>query len=327
MRSNSILEIIGQDPKFSAVQRTAQKGAKSDFPVLITGESGTGKELIARTIHQVSGRNRKKFVDINCAAIPDQLIDSELFGYEKGAFTGANPGGGRGLFDEAHQGTLFFDEIADASLQTQAKLLRVLNEGHFKRVGGSKNIKIDVRIISATNKNLTKAIEDKRFRKDLMYRLNTIGIHIPSLRERPDDIPLLADYFLKRHADQQGRKLTLSAGCEETLREYPWPGNVRELRGVIDYTVTMMTGSLVTEDHFPDFLLSEENQKRKKSAGRQREVKADPKRGYLASILRQTEKEVIKEVLQEAKNKTEAIRILGISRRTFYSKIKEYHLG
>jgi transcriptional regulator with PAS, ATPase and Fis domain len=326
MRSNPISGMIGQDSSFKTVLQTAEKGAKSDFPVLITGESGTGKEILARTIHQTSQRSGKDFVDINCAAIPDQLIDSELFGYEKGAFTGAVPGGRHGLFFEAHQGTLFFDEIADASLQTQAKLLRVLNEGHFKRVGGSKNIKIDVRFISATNKDLSKLIDEKHFRKDLLYRLNTINIHLPPLRERPIDIPLLANFFLMQHAKQQNRSLSLSAGCLEALNAYHWPGNVRELRGVIDYTVTMATGALITEDDFPDFLLSEENHARRSNLTRPLDFKIDPKQGLLATIVQQTEREVIKEVLQKAKNRTEAIKVLGISRRTFYTKIKQYRL-
>ena len=188
-------EMIGKDLLFQKVLFKAQKAAASDYPILIRGESGTGKELLAQTIHRTSSRSKKNFVDINCAAIPEQLIDSELFGYEKGAFTGATSGGQHGLFFEANQGTLFLDEIADASLQTQAKLLRVLNEGTFKRVGGRKNIIVDVRIISATNKDLSQLIKDNLFREDLSFRLNTIVIHLPPLRERPQDIPLLINFF------------------------------------------------------------------------------------------------------------------------------------
>ncbi len=175
-------ELIGEDPRFKAVLYKAQKAAQTNYPVLIEGESGTGKEILARTIHKTSSRSLKKFVDINCAAIPDQLIDSELFGYEKGAFTGAAPGGRHGLFVEAHKGTLFFDEIADASLQTQAKLLRVLNEGYFKRIGSAKNIDVDVRIIAATNKELPRLIEEKRFRQDLWTLLPSLPVspHVPT---------------------------------------------------------------------------------------------------------------------------------------------------
>ena len=319
-------ELVGEDPHFKAVLLTAQKAAKSDYPVLIEGESGTGKEILARTIHRTSNRNRKKFVDINCAAIPDQLIDSELFGYEKGAFTGATPGGRHGLFVEAHQGTLFFDEIADASLQTQAKLLRVLNEGYFKRIGSTKNIAVDVRIISATNKNLPQRIKERHFREDLIYRLNTISIHLPPLRERPEDIPLLANYFLKKHNQQKNRPLEFSVNCRDILRSYHWPGNVRELKGVVDYMATMTTGPLITENYFPDFLLSAEHRHRETSQSRRPHFKSGQDLGLLSIAVQHAEKEVIKDVLQQAKNRSEAIKILGISRRTFYTKLKQYDL-
>jgi transcriptional regulator with PAS, ATPase and Fis domain len=325
--SSAFSELIGQDPHFKAVLHRAQKAAQSNYPVLIEGESGTGKEILARTIHKTSRRNLKKFVDINCAAIPDQLIDSELFGYEKGAFTGASPGGRHGLFVEAHQGTLFFDEIADASLQTQAKLLRVLNEGYFKRIGSTKNIEVDVRIISATNKDLSQLIAEKRFRQDLIYRLNTISIHIPPLRERPRDIPLLANFFLLRHSKRQHRSLQFAANCLKVMKSYPWPGNVRELKGVVDYMVTMTTGSLITENYFPDFLLSTEQQHHQNSADRPQQINAEPNHGLLSLAVQNTEKEVIKDVMQQAKNKSEAIKILGTSRRTFYAKLKQYNLS
>jgi len=319
-------ELIGEDAHFKAVLYKAQKAAQSNYPVLIEGESGTGKEILARTIHKTSSRSLKKFVDINCAAIPDQLIDSELFGYEKGAFTGAAPGGRHGLFVEAHKGTLFFDEIADASLQTQAKLLRVLNEGYFKRIGSAKNIEVDVRIIAATNKELPRLIEEKRFRQDLIYRLNTISIHLPPLRDRPGDILLLANYFLKRHSRKQDRTLQLASNCLNVLKSYHWPGNVRELKGVIDYMVTMATGSLITENYFPDFLLSLEGLPNENNESRHYHSPSDQNLGLLALAVQHTEKEVIKDVLQQAKNRSEAIKMLGISRRTFYVKLKQYNL-
>jgi transcriptional regulator with PAS, ATPase and Fis domain len=319
-------QLVGEDPLFKAVLYKAQKAAQSNYPVLIEGESGTGKEILARTIHKTSSRSLKKFVDINCAAIPDQLIDSELFGYEKGAFTGAAPGGRHGLFVEAHKGTLFFDEIADASLQTQAKLLRVLNEGYFKRIGSAKNIDVDVRIIAATNKNLAQLIEEKRFRQDLIYRLNTISIHLPPLRERMGDIPLLTNFFLKRHSQKQNRSLQLAASCYDVLKSYHWPGNVRELKGVIDYMVTMTTGSLITENYFPDFLLSIEGLHTENEESRNQHSKGSQNAGLLSQAVQHAEKEVIKDVLQQAKNRSEAIKILGISRRTFYVKLKQYNL-
>jgi transcriptional regulator with PAS, ATPase and Fis domain len=319
-------QLVGEDPRFKAVLYKAQKAAQSNYPVLIEGESGTGKEILARTIHKTSSRSLKKFVDINCAAIPDQLIDSELFGYEKGAFTGAAPGGRHGLFVEAHKGTLFFDEIADASLQTQAKLLRVLNEGYFKRIGSAKNIEVDVRIIAATNKNLPQLIDEKRFRQDLIYRLNTISISLPPLRDRIGDIALLANHFLKRHSKRQDRRLQLAANCYDVLKSYHWPGNVRELKGVIDYMVTMTTGSLITENYFPDFLLSLEGLHNENDEGRNHHSKPAPDSGLLPLAVQHAEKEVIKDVLQQAKNRSEAIKILGISRRTFYVKLKQYNL-
>jgi transcriptional regulator with PAS, ATPase and Fis domain len=325
--SAAFSELVGEDPHFKAVLFKAQKAAKSDYPVLIEGESGTGKEILARTIHQTSRRSRKKFVDINCAAIPDQLIDSELFGYEKGAFTGATPGGRHGLFVEAHQGTLFFDEVSDASLQTQAKLLRVLNEGCFKRIGSTKNIEVDVRIISATNKDLSQLIKERRFREDLIYRLNTISIYLPPLRDRPDDILLLANFFLKKHTKRQLRNLQFSTNCLDFLKRYHWPGNVRELKGVVDYMATMASGALITENHFPDFLLPAEHRNSDHSESRDRHFKADQGHVLLSTAIEHTEKEVIKEVLQKARTRSEAIEILGISRRTFYTKLKQYNLA
>ena len=325
--SAAFSELVGEDPHFKAVLFKAQKAAKSDYPVLIEGESGTGKEILARTIHQTSRRSRKKFVDINCAAIPDQLIDSELFGYEKGAFTGATPGGRHGLFVEAHQGTLFFDEVSDASLQTQAKLLRVLNEGYFKRIGSTKNIEVDVRIISATNKDLSQLIKERRFREDLIYRLNTISIYLPPLRDRPQDILLLANFFLKKHSKKQHRNLQFSANCLDFLKLYHWPGNVRELKGVVDYMATMASGSLITENYFPDFLVPAEHRSRDHSESHHHYFKAEQDPVLLSTAVEHTEKEVIKEVLQKARTRSEAIKILGISRRTFYTKLKQYNLG
>jgi|GEM_PF-313736 len=318
--------LIGEDPHFKAVLFKAQRAAQSDYPVLIRGESGTGKEMLARRIHETSRRSRNKFVDINCAAIPDQLIDSELFGYEKGSFTGASPGGRHGLFVEAHQGTLFFDEIADASLQTQAKLLRVLTEGHFKRIGSTKNVNVDVRIISATNKDLSQSIAEKLFRQDLIYRLNTITIHIPALRERSRDIPLLANFFLLEHSKSRHSALQFTSNCLEIMKLYPWPGNVRELKGVVDYMVTMAPGSLISEKYFPDFLLCAEEEPSPTNEGQQKQIESEPNVGLLLQAVQNTEKEVIRNVLQQVKNKSEAIVTLGISRRTFYAKLKLYNL-
>jgi len=202
-----------------------------------------------------------------------------------------------------------------------------LNEGYFKRIGSAKNIEVDVRIITATNKDLPRLIEEKRFRQDLIYRLNTISIHLPPLRDRPGDIPLLANFFLKRHSRKQGRTLQLAANCLNVLKSYHWPGNVRELKGVIDYMVTMTTGSLITENYFPDFLLSLEGLPHETSEIRHdQSPTGQPDRGLLSLAVQHTEKEVIKDVLQQAKNRSEAIKMLGISRRTFYVKLKQYDL-
>jgi transcriptional regulator with PAS, ATPase and Fis domain len=326
--SSAFSKLIGEDIHFKAVLFKAQKAAQSDYPILIKGESGTGKEILASTIHMASRRRKKKFVDINCAAIPDQLIDSELFGYEKGAFTGALPGGRHGLFVEADHGTLFLDEIADASLPTQAKLLRVLNEGHFKRVGSMKNIEVDVRIISATNKDLLQMIEEKHFRQDLIYRLNTITINLPPLRERYKDISLLAKFFLKRHSKRREQTLEFSATCLEGLKSYHWPGNVRELKGVIDYMVTMATGTVITQNHFPDFLspLKGAGAVHEKPDIQNFQSNDENDSDLLSKAVQHAEKQIIQDVLKRTKNKSKAIKVLGTSRRTFYSKLKLYNM-
>jgi transcriptional regulator with PAS, ATPase and Fis domain len=324
--SSAFSMLIGEDIQFKAVLLKAQKAAQSDYPILIKGESGTGKEILAKTIHLTSRRRHNKFVDINCAAIPDQLIDSELFGYEKGAFTGALPGGRPGLFEESNFGTLFLDEIADASLSTQAKLLRVLNEGQFKRVGSSKNHKVDVRIISATNKDLTEMIKDKHFRQDLNYRLNTITINLPPLRKRPGDISLLAKYFLKEHSTKNSRNLSFSTNVLEYLNSYHWPGNVRELKGVIDYMVTMATGSTIKATHFPDFMLSQ-NGFHLDSECQDDEIPVLDNIDLLSKAVEAAEKKIILEVLGKSKNKSNAITMLGTSRRTFYLKLRKYKIS
>lgn len=250
-------ELIGANPSFRQALVTAQRAARSDIAVLIIGESGTGKEILARAIHQTSGRKNKPLVDVNCAAIPDSLIESELFGYEKGAFTGARTEGSKGYFDEAHEGTILLDEIGDSSLSVQSKLLRVLESGSFKRVGGTKNIRVDVRIISSTNQDLAELIEQKKFREDLFFRLNAFTIHLPPLRERPEDIALLVDHFLKRHETAQKQKWRISADALGVLRSYHWPGNVRELKGVMSYAVNMTQSPVIDTGSLPNFIFQQ----------------------------------------------------------------------
>ena len=316
-------ELIGDHPSFRKALITAQRAAKSDISVLIIGESGTGKEILARAIQQTSGRKDKPLVDVNCAAIPDSLIESELFGYERGAFTGARTEGSKGYFDEAHDGTILLDEIGDSSLSVQAKLLRVLESGTFKRVGGTKNIKVNVRVISSTNQDLAGLIEQKKFREDLFFRLNTFTIQLPPLRERSEDIPLLVDYFLKISSAEQKQKYRFSPAALKILSRYHWPGNVRELKGVVSYAVNMTQSPVMDPDSLPNFLFSgpDAPQYREDDATRRA-----PELYNLAEAVRDLERKLIGEALTFAPNKSEAIKMLGISRRTFYLKLKEYGL-
>lgn len=238
-------EIIGENPKMVALKNEIARAAASRGRVLIYGESGTGKELVARALHQLSDRQNKNFVEVNCAAIPHELIESELFGHEKGSFTGAFERK-KGKFELADEGTLFLDEIGDMSLATQAKVLRVIETQEFQRVGGSRSIKTDVRIIAATNKDLREEIKNGNFREDLYFRLNVIPIHVPPLRERKSDIPLLVEHFLKEFARQYGQKVKkVSKSTLLALTEYDWPGNVRELKNTIERFVIMHPSELI----------------------------------------------------------------------------------
>ena len=246
-------EIIGASPGIIALLDKIKKAAISQGRVIIFGESGTGKELVARALHNASDRKDKNFIELNCAAIPHELIESELFGHEKGSFTGAFESK-KGKFELADEGTLFLDEIGDMSLATQAKLLRVLETQEFQRVGGSKKIKVDVRIIAATNKDLEEEIKKVNFREDLFFRLNVIPIHIPPLRERKDDIPLLVEYFLKIFAHQYGQKIKkISKVTLEALINYDWPGNVRELKNTIERFVIMNPSDVIDIKEIPSF--------------------------------------------------------------------------
>jgi transcriptional regulator with PAS, ATPase and Fis domain len=319
--SHEFSELVGENIGFKKALVIAQRAAKSNISVLITGESGTGKEILARAIHRTSQRSDKPLIDVNCAAIPDTLIESELFGYEKGAFTGAKTEGSKGYFDEAHEGTILLDEVGDASLQTQSKLLRVLESGTFKRVGGTKNIKVDVRIISSTNRDLTSLIEQKAFREDLFFRLNTFTIYLPSLRERQEDILLLVDHFLKSNDDIEKRNLRFSSSAMEIISSYHWPGNVRELKGVVSYAVNMSRDTIISPSSLPNFLFTQKPEH--KNAGLSITSLQDESYN-LAQAVKSLERKLIKETLETSQNKTMAIKKLGISRRTFYIKMKQY---
>ncbi|MGD0822917.1 MAG: sigma-54 dependent transcriptional regulator [Desulfomonilia bacterium] len=240
-------EIIGNSPAILRLKEQIDRVSPTDAWVLILGENGTGKELVSRRIHKNSRRASYPFVEVNCAAIPQELIESELFGHEKGSFTGASERK-RGKFDLAHNGTLFLDEIGDMSLPTQAKILRILQEQRFERVGGAQTIQVDVRVLTATNKNLEQEIAEGRFRQDLYYRLNVIPIYVPRLIDRRDDIPELVDHFLKLFSPLKGGKKTMTEGAIKKLMQHDWPGNVRELKNIIERLIIMTPGNTITAD-------------------------------------------------------------------------------
>ena len=258
-------EIIGQSQVMQQLREQVRIVAPTNAWVLITGENGTGKELVARAIHRFSKRAGKPFVEVNCAAIPEELIESELFGHEKGAFTGATAKR-RGKFDQAHEGTLFLDEIADMSLKTQAKVLRILQEQRFERVGGSRPIQVDVRVVAATNKNLEELIGRGQFREDLYYRINVIPIAVPALKERTEDIPLLIEYFLKefaRETNNQPKIMTPEAVA--VLRQQNWPGNIRELKNFIHRLAILTPGRVINLADLPGNLQPEKPDLRNRS--------------------------------------------------------------
>ncbi|MFQ6093015.1 MAG: sigma-54 interaction domain-containing protein, partial [bacterium] len=300
-------DIIGRSKSMQAVFGLVSKVLDSDTSVLVEGESGTGKELIAKTIHYNGKRKGRPFVPVNCSAIPETLLESELFGHKKGSFTGAVQDK-KGLFEVADSGTLFLDEIGDITLPMQAKLLRVLQEREIRRIGETSSRNVDVRIIAATNKNLVEEIKAGRFREDLYYRLNVINILMPPLRERRKDIPLLAHHFLKKHAKLAGKRIKgFSSAALDHLVGYNWPGNVRELENTIERAVVLAQGELVEADD----LFS---------------AKPPPTDVLETGIsLKECERRLIEKTLREAEgNKTRAARILGISLRTLHNKLKEW---
>ncbi len=242
-------EIVGESAPMQLLKEQVRLAAPTESRVLITGENGTGKELVARQIHMLSPRRDKPFIEVNCAAIPEDLIESELFGHEKGAFTGAT-GRKKGKFDVADGGTIFLDEIADMSLRTQAKVLRILQEQKFERVGGTESVTVDVRVIAATNKDLEAMIRDGRFREDLYFRLNVLPLHVPPLRERQGDIPPLIEFFLDQYAVTSGMaRKSIDPDAVELMRRYPWPGNVRELKNIVERLMIMTAGNVVRPEN------------------------------------------------------------------------------
>jgi DNA-binding NtrC family response regulator len=292
--------------------------APTDSSVLITGATGTGKELVALAIHERSRRAKKAFVDINCSAIPDTLVEAELFGHQRGTFTGAHETR-RGLFEQASGGTIFLDEIDSLYPSAQAKLLRVIQERTLRRVGGRENIPIDVRIISATNSDLMAATANGRFRADLLFRLRVVPLHLPLLRERDNDVPLLIDYFLRRHAERCAtRPRRFSTEAMKALVEYPWPGNVRELENAVEYALAIGSSEeLGIDDLPPEFSHpSEHNQDAPKKEDTAESLPLNEiERRYIIKILEQFGGHQIKTATA-----------LGIDRRTLYRKLKQYDL-
>ncbi len=312
-------EIVGTSRSFLEVLNIAKKVSQTDSTVLIQGASGTGKELVANFIHRSSLRKDKPFVALNCASIPDTLIESELFGHEKGAFTDA-VATKQGIVEIANQGTLFLDEVAEISLMVQPKLLRFLQTGEFRRVGSNTTMKGDVRVISATNKTLAEEVKHSRFREDLLYRLNVITLNLPNLRERREDIPLLVDYFLKnRLRSREPKKIEPQA--LEMLMKYHWPGNVRELENVIERAAILCRDNLIRVDD-----LALPLGQRLQYEGPVAHVSPSPQIGTAISM-RDIEKIHINGVLRLVQwNKNTASKILGISLKTLYTKIQQYNL-
>ncbi len=299
--------IIGHDSKMISIFKQIKEVADYDYPVHISGETGTGKELVAAAIHSESRRGGAPFVPINCGALPEGLIESELFGHVKGAFTGAIRDK-KGRFELANTGTVFLDEITELSNNMQAKLLRFLQEGEFERVGGEQTISVDVRVISATNKNLKEAVKRGRFREDLYYRLNVIPVHLPPLRERKIDIPLLSEHFLQEARQRYGKKnLKISSKAMSLMLDYRWPGNVRELQNAIQYAIVKSNNRLIAADDLPLELRDLENICVRRGPSRKLDAEA------VRSALERT-----------GGNKVKAAKLLGVGRATLYRFLSEH---
>ena len=318
-----LTNIVGKSEKMMQIYKTMGKIADSDVTVLITGESGTGKELVAKAIHYNSNRAGKPFMAISCGAIPRELLESELFGHLKGSFTWAVTDK-KGLFEIADGGTLFLDEIGETPRSIQPKLLRVLQEKEFKSVGGTKDIKIDIRIIAATNKNLKEAIRDGSFREDLFYRLNIVSIDIPPLRERKEDIPQLAEFLIQKYTRRTGTQKEISPKAMKLLIEYEWPGNVRELENTIERTVTLERDPLITPESFPHFIKEEEEGLRPESEN----IHLSEGRSSLEKVLEDTEKKLLLAAIKEAKGvRKKAAELLGLSFRSMRYRLKKHNIS
>ncbi len=301
--------IVGESPAMKGILTLAREVARSDVPVLISGDSGTGKELIARFIHSMSGRARKLFLAINCGALPESLQESELFGYMKGAFTGAG-GNKKGIFEEADGGTILLDEIGEMSLSSQVKLLRVLQDGEVRPVGSNRTHHIDIRILAATNKSLPALVKLNRFREDLLYRITVVHVHIPPLRERLEDLPVLINFFLKKYAHRFEKPvMSISDDALNMLREYPWRGNVRELENSISRAVLLSKNNIINKWDLEMLSVLNDQLGTKK-------------------LLVEQERELILDTLNRTKwNQKRAAGELGIGTSTLWRKIKKFRLG
>ena len=316
--------ILGDSPALAKAKQEAAQAAAGNVTVLIQGESGTGKELFARAIHNASARRDKPIIAINCAAIPEALLESELFGYEEGAFTGARRGGKPGKFELADGGTIFLDEIGDMSLSLQAKLLRVLQERKIERVGSTETTAIDVRIIAATHKDIEAMVRQGEFRQDLYYRINVFPLQIPSLRQRRQDLPLLIERFLARYRDKMAKNVEgIDADAYACLLEYGWPGNIRELENTIEYLVSIADGKIIEQRHIPQRILIAG-----KTAQPGSPVQAQPTRLLTIAEL---EKRAILSAIEQfgltMRGKAQLTQVLGISKATLYRKLKQYNIA
>lgn len=314
---NASTEILGRSPAITSMLSMIRTVAPTEATVLITGESGTGKELVARALHAQSLRKDEPLVTVNCAALAETLLESELFGHEKGAFTGADKRR-EGRFKQADRGTLFLDEIGEMPIGVQAKLLRALQQGEIQRVGSDKSEHVDVRVIAATNRDLRKEVEERRFREDLYFRLNVISLEVPPLRQRKEDIPLLAAHFLSHYAERNHKNVKgFSAQCMDMLLHYDWPGNVRELQNAVERAVILCTGEYVTGPELPVNIAKLAAEAMPKST----EVSSS-----LAGLpLEEVERRAIEETLRETgDNKSAAARKLGITRATLHKKLRKY---
>jgi len=305
-------ELVGSTPQMQGIFKTIEDVAPSAASILILGETGTGKELVANAIHYQSDRSSKPLVALHCAALSEGVLESELFGHEKGAFTGAIQAR-KGRFEMADGGTLFLDEVGEMSLKVQVKLLRVLEKGEFERVGGEKTLKVDVRLIAATNRNLEREVSEGRFREDLFYRLNVITVHLPPLRERRDDIPLLSNFFVIKYIKKYKKEIRgFDPDAMEALCLYQWPGNVRELENVMERAVVLCKKSMIAIDLLPKNIVPNKED-------------VSMIKIPLGTSLKEAEKEIIQKTLQMAQgSKKEAAKILGISSRKIEYKVKEW---